>query len=76
MKHKFYIIFISILLAVGTLEAQPIQKPIYKNPAAPTESRINDLLGRMTLEEKLRQIDVWHPKYGCEQSENSKQSDC
>ncbi|MDX1936593.1 MAG: hypothetical protein SFU21_05735, partial [Flavihumibacter sp.] len=36
--------------------------PIYKNKSAPIELRIKDLLSRMTLEEKLRQIDIWHPK--------------
>jgi len=36
--------------------------PIYKNKNAPIETRIKDLLSRMTLEEKLRQIDIWHPK--------------
>jgi beta-glucosidase len=36
--------------------------PIYKDPTASVESRIKDLLGRMTLEEKLRQIDIWHPR--------------
>jgi beta-glucosidase len=36
--------------------------PVYKDPSAPMEARIKDLLGRMTLEDKLRQIDIWHPK--------------
>lgn len=30
--------------------------PPYKNPAAPIEDRINDLLGRMTTEEKIEQL--------------------
>ena len=44
------------------LHAQTNLKPIYKNPAAPVEDRIQDLLARMTLDDKCRQIDVWHPK--------------
>ena len=32
----------------------------YKNPALPTEARVNDLLGRMTLEEKIAQIRHLH----------------
>jgi beta-glucosidase len=30
--------------------------PLYKNPQAPIEARINDLLSRMTLEEKVAQL--------------------
>ena len=57
-KTTFYII-----LYVLTAGFQSCKKdPVYKNPNAPIESRISDLLSRMTLEEKLRQIDIWHPK--------------
>lgn len=38
------------------------QDLVYKNKSAPVELRIKDLLSRMTLKEKLRQIDIWHPK--------------
>lgn len=62
MKHIFSIIFTALLFTCGILQAQTVQKPIYKDPAAPIETRIKDLLGRMTLEDKCRQIDVWHPK--------------
>lgn len=62
MKKIFSIIFLSTLLISQILKAQTTQKPIYKDSAAPIESRIKDLLGRMTLEEKCRQIDIWHPK--------------
>jgi beta-glucosidase len=30
--------------------------PKYKNPATPIEDRVNDLLPRMTLEEKVSQL--------------------
>ena len=30
----------------------------YKNPNLPTEERITDLLGRMTLEEKIGQLNL------------------
>lgn len=33
--------------------------PLYRNSAASTERRVNDLLGRMTLEEKVRQLDLY-----------------
>ncbi len=61
MKHLFFFFFAFILLNVGFLHAQ-IRKPIYKDPTASIELRIKDLLGRMTLEDKCRQIDIWHPK--------------
>ena len=62
MKNIFSIILLSILLVSQSLQAQITQKPIYKDANASIESRIADLLGRMTLEEKLHQIDIWHPK--------------
>jgi beta-glucosidase len=34
--------------------------PLYKQANAPIENRVNDLLGRMTLEEKVRQLDMYH----------------
>jgi beta-glucosidase len=36
--------------------------PVYKDPAAPIETRISDLLKRMSLQDKCRQLDIWHPK--------------
>jgi beta-glucosidase len=33
--------------------------PAYRNPALPVEERVADLLGRMTLEEKVGQIMMW-----------------
>ena len=33
--------------------------PIYKQPQAPVEARINDLVGRMTIAEKVRQLDLY-----------------
>lgn len=42
--------------------AWPSDLPVYRDANAPIEARIQDLLGRMTLEEKCRAIDIWHPK--------------
>ena len=37
--------------------------PAYKNPALPVEKRVEDLLSRMTLEEKVAQmLCVWQGK--------------
>jgi beta-glucosidase len=39
------------------------KKPIYKNPATSAASRVNDLLARMTLEEKAAQMMcIWQEK--------------
>jgi beta-glucosidase len=39
------------------------EKPIYKEAAAPVDARVNDLLARMTLEEKVQQmVTVWGDK--------------
>ncbi|TWI65238.1 beta-glucosidase [Pseudoduganella lurida] len=38
-------------------------RPLYKDPAAPVPKRVDDLLRRMTLEEKIAQMDcVWQEK--------------
>ena len=44
------------------LRAQP-QAPLYKDPRQPVERRVDDLLARMTLEEKVAQLEtVWEQK--------------
>lgn len=46
--------------------------PIYKNKNAPIEKRIDDLLKRMTLEEKILQTNQW--TYGTNANENNIES--
>ncbi len=66
-KHSNYIgsvmgiLLLMQLVMVNCSEASS-DTPIYKVADAPIESRIEDLLSRMTLEDKCRQIDIWHPK--------------
>ena len=60
MKQIYFSLFIAFILCFGNLQAQPTQKPLYKDPSAPIESRIKDLLERMTLEDKCHQLDIWH----------------
>lgn len=71
MIRKISFTVITLLLAGGSLLAQKTVAP-YLNPAVPIDQRVDDLIGRMTLEEKagqmvdaaqaLPQLDV--PKYG------------
>jgi beta-glucosidase len=45
------------LLSLAALFATPAQPPpLYQNPSAPFEERVDDLLGRMTLPEKVSQL--------------------
>ena len=52
--------FLSIAtIALGTLSCSSDKsghEPLYKNPSAPIDKRVEDLLSRMTLEEKLDQL--------------------
>jgi beta-glucosidase len=52
------------ILAAHTATARPAaDKPLYLDPTAPVDQRVEDLLGRMTLEEKIAQItSIWNRK--------------
>jgi beta-glucosidase len=54
-------------LGLGIAAAGPApavqEPPLYKDPNAPVEARVEDLLGRMTLEEKVAQmLSIWDAK--------------
>jgi len=53
-----------LLVGAATAKSSPSPKqPLYRNPTAPVEARVNDLLKRMTLEEKVAQmLCVWTGK--------------
>ena len=53
MKESILVLILTLLLSVGVC-SQTI--PDYKNPNLPTEKRVEDLIGRMTLEEKIHQL--------------------
>src|SRR5262245_25853693 len=50
-----------LVLAAGTAAAQ--STPLYKDPAAPVDARVRDLVGRMTMDEKFWQLFMipWEP---------------
>ena len=49
-------ILMAVACGVWSLTAAQAQEPLYKQADAPVEERVNDLLDRMTLEEKVGQI--------------------
>jgi beta-glucosidase-like glycosyl hydrolase len=56
--------FGTVVLTASAASARPHQDiPVYKDPDAPVEQRVEDLLSRMTLEEKIAQITcIWNRK--------------
>lgn len=61
MKRKIY--QLALIFLVSTLSGQNKTLPVYKNPAFPTEKRISDLIRRMTLEEKILQLNQYISGY-------------
>ena len=56
------IVALSGLAAVAMPAGARVKKdatPLYKNASAPVEKRVNDLLSRMTLEEKIMQLNQY-----------------
>ena len=50
------------LIGANARSAQPAM-PIYKDPRQPVEKRVDDLLARMTLDEKVAQLEtIWEQK--------------
>lgn len=52
MKNRLCTFVLLSLLSVGSVVAQTYQYP-FRNPDLPLETRINDLIARLTLEEKV-----------------------
>jgi beta-glucosidase len=61
--------------SVATAAAQAASQgraPLYKQPGAAVDARVEDLLGRMTLEEKIAQMQcVWQTKAGVQNPDTS-----
>jgi beta-glucosidase len=66
MKHSRLagILVLSLLLSASTVQGQTgSARPHYQNSALPTARRVDDLLARMTLEEKVAQmLCLWNGK--------------
>lgn len=60
MKKDFHAFTLAVLLLIGTpgimAEASDNGQPVYLNPAKSFDERANDLVARMTLEEKIGQM--------------------
>ena len=54
---KLFLLAAAIVTIVNMNATTNGKKPVYKDPKAPVEARVNDLLGRMTLEEKVGQMN-------------------
>jgi beta-glucosidase len=46
----------AVVTSLFTIRVNAQQPPAYLNPTIPTERRVDDLIGRMTLEEKVSQL--------------------
>ena len=62
MKDLRHLAILMVFLTLGPVMrpvySQPADKPIYKTPSFPVEQRIDDLISRMTLEEKVGQLNM------------------
>jgi beta-glucosidase len=56
MRKVSSVIFFILLYAVCISAQNPSNQPPYKNPNLPLEQRVNDLVSRMTTEEKISQL--------------------
>src|ERR1700755_774027 len=52
-----------LVTSAAPIVAQPAPAPLYKDPSQPIDRRVDDLLRRMTLEEKVAQMEAgWEHK--------------
>lgn len=56
IRDGIFLFILSSLVMASAVRAQDSQDPDYLNPDLPIEQRVNDLVGRMTLEEKVSQM--------------------
>lgn len=63
MKNKLPVL---LLLLCYTVQAKMLMAQDYKNANLPIEDRVEDLLARMTIEEKVAQMRIFHAQLGVE----------
>lgn len=68
MMIKSY--FISIVCCLIVVSCSNTEVVIYKQKDAPVEDRVNDLLSRMTIEEKVSQMRMFHAQNGIGLNQN------
>jgi beta-glucosidase len=56
MKRFALVLLLSFGLTCSVALTQTQAPPLYKDPRAPMDARVNDLISRMTLEEKISQL--------------------
>jgi beta-glucosidase len=56
MKRQVTPLFLCALLLAAAATGQSASSELYRNPAASVDERITDLIGRMTLDEKIQQL--------------------
>jgi beta-glucosidase len=65
MRTRLALILAVVVLAgsgwLGWRAASAEEKPLYTDPTAPIDDRADDLLARMTLEEKVHQLATMYP---------------
>lgn len=59
MNKNFSLLIASMLCYATVFSQNNLKGALYKNPKAPIESRVNDLLSRMTVAEKVGQISTY-----------------
>ena len=61
---KIYSCFLSLAMMAGFASTAIAQEPLWKNEDAPIAERVEDLLGRMTVDEKLNEKGYIVPGLG------------
>jgi beta-glucosidase len=56
MRNSILLLSVFLLLGATNLKAQQQTTPIYENYSLPIDERVDDLIGRMTIEEKASQM--------------------
>ncbi|HXB34364.1 MAG TPA: hypothetical protein VNV35_13120, partial [Puia sp.] len=60
--NKKFLISIRCLLILPIVSFVHGPRPLYKDPHLSVDRRVEDLLSRMTVEEKIRQLDMYWGK--------------